>query len=287
MLSPFLCFIIPKDVDKQDSVYSSFSVEWKVWSGDDLIQTENLPEQDKDSEDKQMLLVTAVQKITLNNSGSKSEKIDAHSIKLRKKKEPISYMRLFSRRIFTATAFCGFLVYFEYWYMQPVMSIRLEEFGLGPIMTGIYFSIYYIMYTIGNLCISFFTNRFDSKLIIVVWLFMWGWANFLVGPSPFLPNSFVIMWVGQFLNGAFTNFLITCLPVMIDDVWKEYPRRKNEVSDVSSGIFTLMLNLGQTVAPIYGSNMINVIGFRWWADSIAYLLIAYSIVYLIIWKIKP
>ena len=79
--------------------------------------------------------------------------------------------------------------------------------------------------------------------------------------------------------------MITWLPVMIDDVCKEYPRRKNEVSDISSGVFTLMLSLGQTFAPIYGSNMVNVIGFRWWADLVAYLLIFYSIVYLFIWKV--
>ena len=108
----------------------------------------------------------------------------------------------------------------------------------------------------------------------------------MVGPSPYLPNSVIIMAIGQFFNGAFANFfLITTLPVMINDAVEGFPHNKIEVTDKSSGVVSSMFCLGQGLGPIYGSNMVNLIGFRWWADSIAFMLLAYSMVYLIIFKL--
>ena len=64
-----------------------------------------------------------------------------------------------------------------------------------------------------------------------------------------------------------------------------FPKQKMEVTDTSSGVFTFMLGLGQTIGPIYGSNVTGAIGFRWCADTIAYILLFYSIVYLIVWRV--
>ena len=165
------------------------------------------------------------------------------------------------------------------------MSLRLEDFEMTSIQIGLFFCIYGVMYTFTSLSISFFTDAFDNKVLIVVWMFCCGLVNFFVGPSEFLPDSIVLMWVGQFLNGAFANFfLITWLPVMINVSVNMYPKQKMEVTDTSSGVFTFMLGLGQTIGPIYGSNVTGAIGFRWCADTIAYILLFYSIVYLISYK---
>ena len=71
---------------------------------------------------------------------------------------------------------------------------------------------------------------------------------------------------------------------MINDAVEGFPHNKIEVTDKSSGVVSSMFCLGQGLGPIYGSNMVNLIGFRWWADSIAFMLLAYSMVYLIILK---
>ena len=113
-----------------------------------------------------------------------------------------------------------------------------------------------------------------------------GIVNFMVGPSPYLPNSVIIMAIGQFFNGMFANFfLITTLPVLIQDAVEGFPKNKIEVTDKSSGVVSSMFSLGQAIGPIYGSNMISLIGFRWCADTIAIMLIIYSLIYFVVWRL--
>ena len=68
-----LYFIVPKDVDKQDSIYSSFSVEWKVWSGVDLVQEEHEVEEFRDTIKEGLIPASAVQENTLSNSSQTPE----------------------------------------------------------------------------------------------------------------------------------------------------------------------------------------------------------------------
>ena len=112
-----------------------------------------------------------------------------------------------------------------------------------------------------------------------------GFVNFMVGPSNSLPNSVVIMGFGQFLNsGLEVYFMTTCLPVMIKEGEKMYNNNKLEVADKASGMVNWMFDLGQAFGLIYGSYMAAYFGFRNTADSIAFMLIAYSIIYFFVVK---
>ena len=136
-----------------------------------------------------------------------------------------------------------------------------------------------------SLTITIFSDRYDNRLLIAIGLLLAGGSNLLVGPSPFLPNSFILMCIGQLLKGTFANFYcITSMSVLIDDACERFPKRKNEVTDIASGVFTCMLDIGETIGPIYGSVVADYVGFRWCADSIAYMLLGYSLIYLFIWK---
>ena len=49
-------------------------------------------------------------------------------------------------------------------------------------------------------------------------MLLWGFTCFLIGPSEYLPNSIVLMGIGECLNGLlFTFFMTTWLPVMIEE----------------------------------------------------------------------
>ena len=292
ILSPILYFIIPKSVNVQDSFASRSSASKSEAEKYAQLAEENEIEEDEDSkviddknpDNKKKLIIQDSGSTQFGNTSNDLE--DSNNIYLPKKgRKPVQYWDLFRHPLFAVTSFWAFLSYFEYWYMEPVMSLRLEEFEMTSIQIGLFFCIYGVMYTFTSLTISFFTDAFENKILIVVWMFCWGLVNFFVGPSEMLPDSLVLMWVGQFLNGAFANFfLITWLPVMINVAVNAFPKQKMEVTDTSSGVFTFMLGLGQTIGPIYGSNVTDAVGFRWCADTIAYILLAYSIVYLIIWK---
>ena len=285
VLSPILYCIIPKSVNVQDSFASSNgSIRVDHDASDNLVDDTNSGETTRlHNKDHKILMIQESGTQLYDTTYDMEDSNNTYTP--RKVRKPVQYWDLFRHPIFAVTSFWAFLSYFEYWYMEPVMSLRLEEFNMSSIEVGLFFCIYGVMYTFTSLSISFFTSAFENQTLIVVCMFWWGLVNFFVGPSVFLPDSLPLMWVGQFLNGAFANFfLITWLPVMINVAVRAFPKQKMEVTDTSSGVFTFMLGLGQTIGPIYGSNVTDAVGFRWWADTVAYILLAYSILYLIVWK---
>ena len=194
--------------------------------------------------------------------------------------KPIRYIDLMTRKVFMMTAFCAFLSYFETIYMEPVLSLRVMDFEISSFWIGMFFSLNAITYTLACLIISWVTERFENKFLIVFGMLSAGFNMFLVGPSPILPDSLVLMCVGQFLNGGFSIlFLITWLPEMIKDASKIYPDRIMEVTDVSSAVFNFMLGFGQMIGPLYGSFVTGYFGFRVWTDTVAWILICYSLAY--------
>ena len=100
-----------------------------------------------------------------------------------------------------------------------------------------------------------------------------------------MPDSLVIMWIGQFLIGGFSVFfVITWLPEMIKDAVEGNPDKQLEVTDISSGVFNWMLGSGQMLGPIYGSFISNAFNFRLLADSVAWSLIWFSLAYFAVWN---
>ena len=131
-----------------------------------------------------------------------------------------------------------------------------------------------------SLTISWFTTRCNNRTLIAYGMFLTGLSQLLVGPSNFLPDSLLIMSIGQFMFGGLSIlFLITSLPEMIKEATKAFPNQKYEASDISSGIFNSMLGLGQMLSPIYGSYVTQIWGFRTCATSVACMLIIYSFMY--------
>ena len=80
-----------------------------------------------------------------------------------------------------------------------------------------------------SLIISWFTNRYDNKVLIALGMFLTGLSQFLVGPSHFLPDSLLLMAIGQFMFGGLSIlFLSTSFPEMIKDSTKAFPKQKYE-----------------------------------------------------------
>mmetsp|Transcript_26208 Transcript_26208/g.23194 ORF Transcript_26208/g.23194 Transcript_26208/m.23194 type:complete len:83 (+) Transcript_26208:107-355(+) len=74
------------------------------------------------------------------------------------------------------------------------------------------------------------TERFGNMRIIAIGILFTGLSQLLNGPIKFLPNSLIIMGIGQFLFGGFTVFFsIPLLPVLIQEGANKYPFKKFEV----------------------------------------------------------
>ena len=166
-------------------------------------------------------------------------------------KKPIKYYQIFFRPISIITSIATFLAVLWLTYFEPTLSLRLDDFGLSSLWIGAFFTLAPITYTISSLSISWMTSKIDPKYIACIGLFLNGVSQFLIGPSSFLPDSLVLMVIGQLLHG-FTAwmFLITSLPVIIDDALIKFPNRKIDVSDTSSAIFNAFQSIGNMIGPI-------------------------------------
>ena len=195
----------------------------------------------------------------------------------------VSYVKLLCNPLIMITAIAHFISWFEYCYLEPILALRLDKMELNETQIGLFFLIFGVSYTCSTLSLSYFTDRYEIKGIIWKSMLLWGFANLLVGPSKLLPNSIILMGLGQFLNGILEVFFMTTwLPVMIEEGEELYPHNKLEVADKASAIVNCMSGIGQGLGPIYGSYISAFIGFRNTADSISWLLIGYSIIFFLV-----
>mmetsp|Transcript_28191 Transcript_28191/g.24909 ORF Transcript_28191/g.24909 Transcript_28191/m.24909 type:complete len:128 (-) Transcript_28191:175-558(-) len=118
-------------------------------------------------------------------------------------------------------------------------------------------------YLIFSFLMSRYSHKFENKVLIITGSFLAIFGQFLIGPVYFLPNSLITISIGQFTLGSLTALiLIPTLPELTSVAIRLYPDQKSEASDISSGAFNSMLNLGQMIGPLYGSYITSVFNFR-------------------------
>ena len=76
--------------------------------------------------------------------------------------------------------------------------------------------------------------------------------------------------------------MIPGLPEMVESTIPLYPGQEREVNNLSSGIYNSFLGFGQVIAPIYGSFIVEAVGFRMGADIVAILCFVFSALYFIL-----
>ncbi|CAI2368539.1 unnamed protein product [Moneuplotes crassus] len=193
-----------------------------------------------------------------------------------------TYTSLLKRKVFLLSALCGGLSYASVCYFEPILPIRLKDVGLSQTAILYFFCIAPFSYLLLSLTIPYLTSKFTPKMIITTTIFLCGIGQFFIGPSPFLPDNLFLMAFGQFAQGSTSIFfLILALPVMIKDAEDRYPTYKTYASDLSSGVFNFSLSLGQTLSPIYSTNLTEIIGFQNVCTTVAIAFIVYSLIYYI------
>ena len=183
---------------------------------------------------------------------------------------------------FTMAALSSALCYFVCTFLEPILASRLIEFNLSSMQIGLFFAIWPIFYIPSSIAIQYVPRWVDKRFTIILASFLTFVAFIFVGPSEIfnLPNSLLIMGIGQALIGIFTAFMmIPGLPEMVESTIPLYPGQEREINDLSSGIYNSFLGFGQVIAPAYGSFVTEAIGFRMTSDIVAILCLVFAISY--------
>lgn len=197
--------------------------------------------------------------------------------------EEVSFFRLIKELKFILAGMGGMISVFMLCYMEPVLAFRLEEFNISPTYVGTFFSIQPVSYVILSFTITWFTDMFSNRGLLMFGGLFCGLSMVLVGPSHYLPNDLNLMALGQLLLGGFSLFLmVPAIPEMISVASKLYPKRIIEITDISAGVFNCCLGVGMVVAPIFGSNMTKLYDFRNTSDIVGIVLVTYAVIYFIL-----
>ncbi|CAI2367159.1 unnamed protein product [Moneuplotes crassus] len=193
----------------------------------------------------------------------------------------VGYLLLIKSKVFTLSAISVALNLFSFAHYLPVMSLELKKMSVSDFGISLFFCVSSLGYLFSSLVVvPNFIAKLNQKKCIAFAIMMFGFTQFLVGPVFPIPQSVVFMVIGQFCVGFFSLILmVSPVTVMIEDSEKKFPTQKSYVTDLSSGVFIFMLNLGETIGPIFGSYMSSRLGFHTVCTMVAILLIVYSLAY--------
>ena len=76
--------------------------------------------------------------------------------------------------------------------------------------------------------------------------------------------------------------LVPQMPIMYDQAELMFPDEARKASDLCSNIYSFTFSIGQFFGPIYGGYLTNYIGYRSCCDTVAVMLILYSIVFFVL-----
>ena len=159
----------------------------------------------------------------------------------------VTLWKLLCSARFTMAALSSALCYFLSTYLEPILASRLIEFNLSSMQIGLFFAIWPIFYIPSSIAFQYVPDWVDKRFTIITASFFTFVAFIFVGPSEIfnLPNSLLIMGIGQALIGIFIAFMmIPGLPEMVESTIPLYPGLEREINDLSSGIYNSFLGFG-------------------------------------------
>lgn len=232
-----------------------------------------------------------------NSTGNTDESIDNSSLLKSKAAEtsqnesvvpvkPVGFKDAFSNKIFIMCSISAFYSYFVYCFQEPILSLRLTQFDMDEFWIGMFFLISASSYFFTCMILPILIKGYDNKNLIPFGFFCSGLCMTLVGPTKGLPDSLIIMGFGQFLYATFSIFyLLWPLFEMIIQLSEKFPNQEDEVSDISSSVLTMSYGLGQMWAPVFGSNMTYLFGFKTCADIVGAQLIIFGVLFILVCKV--
>ena len=200
--------------------------------------------------------------------------------------QQIGYTKLLSDPIILMLTITQTLTVIDSWYFEPLLSFRVQEFTDSVKIQGIMFGCVVMGYCTMWFIVPYFAKSINQMYLINLGVLLCGWANFLVGPSKFLPDNIYIMAVGLFLLGVTGSFVyLPQIAIMIERSKFRFPSQARKLSDMWSSIFTGTFSLGLFLGPIYGGYVKEIIGYRNLCTLSAIILVAYSFIFYAVYLI--
>jgi ATP-dependent protease ClpP protease subunit len=131
----------------------------------------------------------------------------------------------------------------------------------------------------GGMAIQYHSKDIDPKVFLIGSCFVISLGYFINGPCEYLPNSIILMGIGNFISGfamcyqsvySATELIKRTKEVCQAEVQvknAQHPDGVHEPSDKDingfcSGFLNCFIGIGQSLGPVYGAYMSKNFGFR-------------------------
>ena len=184
-------------------------------------------------------------------------------------------------------ACCPALGFAHFTTMEPILAAMLYRLNLDSVQVGFFFCIFPVAYIGTSFAQQYFPQKVEKRVRLIFAFAMNAVAFIMVGPSLILrlPESLWLMGVGQFIGGAMMSMILQpTLIELIEAGEKFHPQHKESgvITNMSSGIFNCSQCFGNLVAPIYGTTVNDILGFRLTMDILVAVDIAFVIAYFLL-----
>jgi MFS family permease len=188
---------------------------------------------------------------------------------------------------FTLGLVSQIMVYGAITFLQPTLALHLERYGYTAVFIGFSFAIPTLIYAATSPLIYIMTSKMRKTGVIFCGYLFVSVGLFLIGPSKLFNlsdnPSYIIMGLSILGFGA-GMIIIPILPDMIDSIEENADDSLNEeeLHNNISGLFIAFQGIGESIGPMAGSTLEEIVGFRSAQDYIGVFVVVYMIFYFLL-----
>ncbi|XP_065683084.1 MFS-type transporter SLC18B1 isoform X3 [Hydra vulgaris] len=172
-------------------------------------------------------------------------------------------------------------------FLEATLTHHLQEITKDEICVekiGLIFLIMPATFTASSVLTGHLVDKyFNPRYVIILGQLLMGIVFLLFGPSPILyssiPSNMTLLSVSLALQGIFLSFAnIPILSDMHNSVKNAGMNVSSETSALLSGLFVAFISLGNTVGPIFGTNLTEKYGFSWATSVMSFIIFGVMII---------
>ena len=162
-------------------------------------------------------------------------------------------------------------------YVPTLVKYLKESFNIPTSKSSLFFLVSTLGYITCTQLINKVSNIFVNHKIIFYSLFTGGICCLFIAPANFLPQNYIFILFGIFIEGIIQGFVnITCFIELTNIGKKLFPNNKSLEHDIPSSIFNISCYIGELFEPILGSWITKKTNFKTSAYVSCFISVLFS-----------
>ncbi|CDW89016.1 permeases of the major facilitator superfamily [Stylonychia lemnae] len=155
-------------------------------------------------------------------------------------------------------------------YIDVILAVYIHShYGIKQNLIGLFFFLPSIFYVIGAPLSAWLSRVIHKRYVVLISFILMVFQSFCEGPSQLfgMPNSIILIIVGVSILGLCLSMaLVPLLSELIEILEGMDKYDPDQISDITSGLFNSMFNLGNLLAPLIAGILNDSHGYVYTCD---------------------